>query len=98
MHTIRSRWRTYFTGETKDGQQALLGWHSDFIAVLLFDAAGDLLETKQYPLGIDLQKGLGPAVEAIADKKIQDMRREFGFKRKPIRVKPFFIENWQIGL
>src|SRR5437588_394352 len=98
MHTIRSRWRTDFAGETKDGQQALLGWHSEFVAVLLFDAAGDLLETKQYPLGIDLKKGLGPAVEAIADKKIEDIRRELGFKGKAIRVQPFSVEKWQIRL
>lgn len=98
MHTIRSRYRTYYTGSTADGKQVLLGWHSDFIAVLLFDETGKLLETKAYPLGIDLKLGLGPAVEVKARKKIQVIMRELHYRRGPIRVKPFFIESWQVGL
>src|SRR5262245_59914551 len=98
MHTIRSRPWTYFTGKTPDGRQVLLGWASDFIGVLFFDEAGGLVNTREYPLGIDLRRGLGPAVEAIAAKKIRAVKRELGFRRGPIHVKPFFVESWEVGL
>jgi hypothetical protein len=98
MHTIRTRPPTYFTGRTPDGKQVLLGWRSDFIAILLFDQTGTLLERRAHPLGIDLRKGLGPAVEAIADAKIRAIKKEIGFSGGPIRVQPFFIHDWRAGI
>jgi len=98
MHTIRPRPWTYFTGETLDGKQVLLGWVTDFIGVLLFDKKGELVSTNEYPLGIDLQRGLGPAVEAIAAKKIRVVKRELGFRRGPIRVQPFSVNGWKVRL
>jgi hypothetical protein len=81
-----------------DGTQVLLGWRSDFIGVLFFGKTGELLDTREYPLGIDLRKGLGPAVEAIAEKKIRGVKRLLQFRSGAIQVQPFFIERWGVGL
>jgi hypothetical protein len=97
-HTIRTRPFTYFTGEIADGQQVLLGWLSDFLAVIVFDPTGKLLETRKHSLGIDLKKGLGPAVEAKVGAEIRAMQAQLGFRGGPIQVKPFFIEDWQVWI
>jgi hypothetical protein len=81
-----------------DGKQVLLGWVSDLIGVLFFDEEGELVSASEYPLGIDLRRGLGPVVEAIAAKRIRAVKRELGIRRGPIRVKPFFVKRWEVGL
>jgi hypothetical protein len=98
MHTIRTLPPIYCAGLTGEGKQALLGWLGDFIAVLLFDKTGALVQTKEYPLGIDVRKGLGPAVEAQAKTTVRSVISELAFRKAPIQVKPFFIETWQAGL
>jgi hypothetical protein len=98
MHTIRAGYQIYFTGNVPDGRQVLLGWVSDFIGVLFFDNTGKLVESREYPLGIDLSRGLGPAVEAVVAKKIRIVKRILGFRRGPIRVQPFCLEGWRVVL
>lgn len=98
MYTIRTRPYAYFTGTTNHGKQVLLGWVNDFIGVIIFDETGNLLETREYPIGIDPKKGLGPAVESIVAKQIRVVKRLLSFHNGPIQVNPFFIERWDVGL
>ncbi len=81
-----------------DRKQVLLGWVSDFIGVLFFDAEGEIVDSSVYPLGIDLRGGLGPVVEAIAAKKIRVVKRELEIRPGPIRVEPFFVKGWEVRL
>ena len=98
LHTIRYRPRTFYTGVMADGKQVLFGWHSDFVAVLIFDTMGNLLETREYPLGIDLKQGYGPVVEARALWEILTIKAALHFRGSSIHVKPFFVEKWQLGI
>ena len=98
MHAIQTRPHTYFTGKTNDEKQVLLGWLGSFVAVVTFDNMGNILETREYPLNIDLKKGLGPIAEAIADKQIRVIRKQLHLHKGPIRVEQFFVERWNIGL
>jgi len=98
MYTIQTRPQGYFTGTTNNGKQVLLGWLHDIIAVVIFDNTGDLLETREYPVNIDLKKGLGPAVEAMVEKQIQVVRQLLSIREGSIQVNPFFVERWDIGL
>jgi hypothetical protein len=98
MYTIQTRPHTYFTGTTKDGKQVLLGLLRDMIAVVIFDNMGDLLETREYPVNIDLKKGLGPAVETMVEMRIHDVRQLLTTQHGPITVNPFVVEKWNIAL
>ena len=98
MHTVRSRPWTFFTGSVPDGKQVLLGWVWDYVGVLFFDESGELLETKEYPHGVDLSRGLGPVVEAKVAKAIRLLKRGLRFRRGPIRVKPFSVARWDVAL
>jgi hypothetical protein len=98
MYTIQTRPQAYFTGTTNDGKQVLLGWLRDIIAVVLFDNTGDLLETREYPVNINLKKGLGPVVETMVEKQIQVVRQLLGIREGSIQVNPFFVDSWKIGL
>ena len=98
MHTIQSRPHTYFTGKTTDEKQALLGFLGDCIAVVVFDKMGNVLETRDYSLNINRKSGLGPVVEAIAEKQIHVIQQQMDLHEVPIQVKQFFVERWNIGL
>jgi hypothetical protein len=98
MYTIQTRPHTYFTGRSNDGKQVLLGWLRDIIAVVIFDNTGHLLESREYPLNIDLKRGLGPAVETMVEKQIHVIRQLLNIRQGPIRVTPFVVDRWNIGL
>jgi hypothetical protein len=96
MNAIRTRPLTYYTGFTADGRQVLLGWLSNSIVIVFFDAGGTLLKMEEHAL--DLRKSFGPAIEAEVDKKIQAIRERLGIREGPIHVQPFFIENVCAGI
>ena len=98
MYTIRTRPHTFFTGTTNDGKQVLLGFLRDIIAVAIFDNTGNLFETREYPVKIDLTRGLGPAVEMMVEEQIQIIRQLLSIRNGPIHVNLFFVESWNIGL
>jgi hypothetical protein len=98
MHTVRSRPWTFFAGSVPDGRQVLLGWVWDFVGILFFDEAGELLEARESPLGIDPRQGFGPAVEAKVARAIRLLRRGLRFRERPIRVKPFSVASWDVAL
>jgi hypothetical protein len=98
MHTIRSRPWTFFTGSVPDGRQVLLGWVWDFVGVLFFDQAGQLVETSECPHGVDLSHGFGPVVEVKVAKAIRLLKRGLRFRKSAIHVKPFAIKSWDVAL
>jgi hypothetical protein len=100
MFQIRSRPDTYQTGTTSDGRLVVVGpFRHPWVIAVIFDRQGTFLGVERRAVQAATKQVWDEGFfQECLDRIIASWKADNGFIEGPIRVKPFFLSEYCIGI